>query len=80
MDACKNLSDSAVQCWETSKNNTLTKIVGIRGRHPRRYAIKPHTHFLSGVGPWNLHPGEKFSMQVNKILIIIFVRKPSVFR
>lgn len=60
----RELLEIAVSNWEASKVRTLSKIEGVRGRHPRRYAFSPQPHFHHGLGPWNLHPGDRFSVQV----------------
>lgn len=58
----EDLAETSVKLWELYKD---VKSIDLNGmKHKRRYAILPLSHFLSGLGPWNVTPGERFSIQV----------------
>lgn len=59
--------ENGVTTWENNKR-----------KHIRRYAFAPQPHFLHGLGPWKVSPGETYSVQVIfsfPIYIIYFVCK-----
>lgn len=60
----KNFDDmveNSVKLWELYRD---VKSTGLNWKHRRRYAFLPLSHFLNGLGPWNVTPGERFSIQV----------------
>lgn len=55
------LAENSVKLWEVYKD---TNSRCYRTRHRRRYAFSPQPLFLHGLGPWNVTPGARYSIQV----------------
>lgn len=53
--------ENSVKLWELYSD---VKSTSVQWKHRRRYAFIPLSHFLNGLGPWNVTPGERFSIQV----------------
>lgn len=66
LDLCE-VAESCVRLWENYKENNFN---AYNRKHKRRYGLAPQPHFLYGLGPWNVPPGGKFSLQVHKPIII----------
>lgn len=64
MDSKRSFEDMIENCvrlWELYKD---VKSTNLNIKHRRRYAFIPLSHFLNGLGPWNVTPGERYSIQV----------------
>lgn len=61
-ESFENLIETSVKLWELYKEVTCKG--ASRGRHRRRFGFSPQSHFLHGLGPWSVTPGERFSIQV----------------
>ncbi|XP_075235068.1 uncharacterized protein LOC142332505 [Lycorma delicatula] len=56
--------ENGVATWE---NN--------RRKHIRRYAFAPQPHFLHGLGPWKVAPGETYSVQIKRAVSMVSIRR-----
>lgn len=60
IDFCE-VAESCVRLWENYKEIDMN---ARNRKHKRRYGLSPQPHFLYGLGPWNVPPGARFSLQV----------------
>ncbi|XP_026467526.1 uncharacterized protein LOC113371096 [Ctenocephalides felis] len=58
------IADLAVDLWEEAAR--ISRCRSRLTRHKRRYALIPKPHLLSGLGPWTLSQGERYSLQVKR--------------
>ncbi|KAJ3657976.1 hypothetical protein Zmor_009748 [Zophobas morio] len=65
------LAEDSVRLWELYREN-LRKT---KTRHRRRFGIVPQPLFLYGLGPWNINPGTKFSIQVKRAVSVVTIRR-----
>lgn len=56
-------AENSVKLWEYY--SVAQSHIKTPGRHRRRYAFLPQPYFLNGLGPWNLTPGARYSVQVS---------------
>nr|XP_015834967.1 PREDICTED: uncharacterized protein LOC103312818 isoform X2 [Tribolium castaneum] len=72
-DTLELMAEDCVRLWELSNENPR------RGtRHRRRYGIAPQPLFLYGLGPWNISPGAKYSIQVKRAVSVVTIRRQPV--
>ncbi|KAK9870955.1 hypothetical protein WA026_009917 [Henosepilachna vigintioctopunctata] len=65
------LIEECVRCWEM--NSVSPKIA-----HKRRYGLSPYPYFLHGLGPWNIPPGCRFSVQVKRAVSNITIQRQPI--
>lgn len=60
-------AEDIIKLWEhnVTKNKKM---------HKQRYRFSPYPYFLQGLGPWNLHPGSTYSVQIKRAASTIFLK------
>lgn len=62
------MAEECVKLWESN-------VAKCDIRHRRRYGIAPQPLFLYGLGPWNINPGAKYSIQVKRAVSVVTIRR-----
>ncbi|KAI4462867.1 guanine nucleotide exchange factor [Holotrichia oblita] len=66
-------AETSVRLWEYY-NFALPESKS-KGKHRRRYAFLPQPYFLNGLGPWNLTPGARYSVQMKRAVSLVNIRR-----
>ncbi|RZC42177.1 uncharacterized protein BDFB_006762 [Asbolus verrucosus] len=70
-----DMAEECVRLWELYKETDPNKY---KSRHRRRYGIAPQPLFLYGLGPWNINPGAKYSIQVKRAVSVVTIRRQPI--
>ncbi|XP_045479123.1 uncharacterized protein LOC123684063 isoform X2 [Harmonia axyridis] len=63
-----NMAETCLKLWESNPSSS-------KATHKRRYGLSPHPHFLHGLGPWNVPPGCKYSIQVKRAVSTVTIKR-----
>ncbi|KRT82793.1 hypothetical protein AMK59_4420, partial [Oryctes borbonicus] len=66
-------AETSVKLWEYY--NLAQPELKPRSKHRRRYAFLPQPYFLNGLGPWNLTPGARYSVQMKRAVSLVNIRR-----
>ncbi|XP_022912500.2 uncharacterized protein [Onthophagus taurus] len=69
------LAENSVKQWEFCNCNDPISETKIKGRHRRRYGFSPQPYFLHGLGPWNVSPGARYSVQTKRAVSLVNIRR-----
>ncbi|XP_068906643.1 uncharacterized protein [Tenebrio molitor] len=71
LDTMEVMAEDGVRLWECNYDRN-------KRRHRRRYGFAPQPLFLYGLGPWNINPGAKYSIQVKRAVSVVTIRRQPV--
>ncbi|XP_053972654.1 uncharacterized protein LOC128873248 [Hylaeus volcanicus] len=70
------LVEDGVKVWEGDEKGRCRS--SKRLRHFRRYGLCTAAHFLRGLGPWSVQPGERSSLQGRRSFSLVAIRRQPI--
>ncbi|XP_015118333.1 uncharacterized protein LOC107042000 [Diachasma alloeum] len=72
------LIESGVEIWERAKSIQSSSGSRHSFKSFRRYGLATCPHFLFGLGPWSVNPGDKISVQKRRSSSLVRIRKQPI--